>query len=94
MAEVVKGTIITPDGEQIVATEVLTDEEAKLLREYKKFLQRHDLREAVFCNACAMVSDIGLARHGQPHGCEAFVTPTDIMIRCRCRQRFYRGQTF
>lgn len=69
----------------IVPSLELTPAEAQLLRQYKTFLQRHGLREALYCNACWA---------GQLHdGCEAHVTPHDILIRCRCRVRTFRGPT-
>ena len=94
MSELVEGTLRTPEGEVVVPTFRLTDEDAALLRAYKKFLKRHELREALFCNSCALATDVGEAYHGQPHGCEAHVTDTDILIKCRCRNRFHRGQSF
>ena len=93
MAEVVKGTLITPEGEILIPTIVLDHEDASLLRQYKKLLRKYNLREALFCNECALVSDISAAKRGQPHGCEAYVTDSQIVIKCRCRNRFYQGYT-
>lgn len=93
MAELVKGTIITPNGEEIAPTIVLDHEDASLLRQYKKFLKKYNLKEALFCSECALVSDISAAKRGQPHGCDAYVTDSQIYIRCRCRQRVYQGYT-
>ena len=64
---------------------LLSIEEAKLLREYKKFLLRHGLKEALYCNACF--------ERNLSHGTEAYVTSEQIVIKCRCRLRFYQGQT-
>ena len=79
--------IVTPDGTAATyPTLVLTPEDARLLREYKKFLQRHRYREALFCNDCweGHLSD----------GTEAHVTPNAILIRCRCRATTFMGPTF
>lgn len=67
-------------------TVMLSDADAVLMREYKKFLLRNGLREALFCNACWT---------GEKHdGCEAHVTASDILIKCRCRIRIHKGQSF
>lgn len=81
------GTILTPDGELAQKpTQLLSQTDAELLRQYKKFLERHGLREALYCNACwdRSLSD----------GIRAFVTDAQILIDCRCKMRFYMGQTF
>lgn len=93
MPEHVKGTIITPEGETIIPTIILDHEDASLLRQYKKFLKKYNLKEALFCNECALVSDISAAKRGQPHGLEAYVTESQIVLKCRCRNRFYQGYT-
>ena len=78
--------IVAPDGTVAnYPTVVLSMEEAKLLREYKKFLLRQGLKEALYCNAC-FESNLS-------HGTEAYVTTDQIVIKCRCRLRFYQGQT-
>lgn len=81
------GTILSPDGSlATIKTVILDREDAELLRRYKKFLSRHGLREALFCNSC-------WDTHSLADGCEAHVTNHDILIRCRCTQRFYRGMS-
>ena len=77
-------TILSPDGSlATIPTTILTSEEAQLLRQYKKFLHAHGLKEALFCASCW--------DHNLSDGCEAYVTPSQIMIRCRCHVRFYQG---
>lgn len=77
-----------PRGETTsVPALMLSDEQATLLREYKKkVLLPLGLREALFCNSCgnATLED----------GCKSFVTNDQIGIICRCTQRLYLGQTF
>lgn len=81
-------TLYGPDGNQAVQqTVILSQEEAELLRSYKTFLTKRGLREALFCNDC-------WDHQSLQDGCEAHVTPTQILIRCRCTTRFYQGQTF
>lgn len=81
------GTIVQPDGslaEKPVTA--LSSEEAALLRLYKKFLQQHGLREALYCSACWDGS--------REDGCRAYVTDSQILIECRCAMRFHQGQSF
>lgn len=79
--------IVGPDGELLTKpTTVLTQEDADLLRKYKKFLDARGLREALYCKACW---------DGDRHdGCKAFVTDSQIAIECRCSLRFYQGQSY
>lgn len=69
-----------------VPTIQLSADEARLLRQYKKLLASNGLREAVFCNNCweGNISD----------GCDAIVTDTQIIIKCRCTLRVYMGPTY
>jgi hypothetical protein len=79
--------LVGPNGEVInKPTEVLTTEEAELLRKYKTFLRRHNYREALYCARCW---DGGLS-----DGTEAYVTDSQVVVKCRCRLSFYQGQTF
>ena len=81
------GTILGPDGVVVqLPKEILSYEEVKLLQSYKKFLQRRGYREALYCNRCFD----GQLEHD---GCEAHVTPTDILIRCRCRMTVHHGDS-
>lgn len=80
-------TILGPDGKVAnYPTLFLTTEEAKLLREYKKFLLARGYREALYCNLCwnQSLSD----------GTEAFVNDSGIGIKCRCRLMLYKGPTY
>lgn len=67
-------------------TEILTDADAALLREYKRFLMKHGMRESLWCMTCE--------EHGRPPGLKAYVTDSKIDFECRCTVRRYRGQTF
>ena len=79
-------TIVAPDGTVANYPSItLSHEDAKLLREYKKFLQRNHLQEALYCLSCY--------ERNLAHGCEAFVTTERIVIKCRCRIRAYAGAT-
>lgn len=80
------GVIVEPDGTLATRqTRVLTDADAKLLREYQRFLRKYELREALYCNAC-FEGDL-------EDGCRASVTLDRIGILCRCQLRIYQGQT-
>ena len=81
-----KSTILAPDGSMAnIPTVLLTAEEARLLREYKKFLNRRGLKEAVYCNACW--------EQNLQCGTRFFVTDDQVFIQCRCQVRFFQGQT-
>lgn len=87
MPEHTTGTILGPNGEPVtIPTVLLSNEDARLLREYKKFLERYGLREALYCTNCW--------NNSLHDGCEAFVTGGQIAIKCRCKLRFYQGSTF
>jgi hypothetical protein len=85
--DVTEGTIVNPDGSIASRpTLLLSAEDAKLLREYKKLLRKLNLREALYCNDCWDGT--------REDGCKAFVTDAQIGIFCRCKQRFHQGQSF
>jgi len=87
LADKTTARIVGPDGKAATyLTDVLSPEDAKLLRTYKKFLNRHGYKEALYCSRCW--------EQNLSHGCEAHVTDTDIGIRCRCRFTYFKGQTF
>lgn len=75
----------TGEGAVKFQTEMLSAEEAKLLRDYKRFLQRRGLREALFCNTCS--------EQRRSDGTQAYVTAEQIGIKCRCRFLFHQGPT-
>jgi hypothetical protein len=80
------GTIVDPQGNVATRpTVILSPKDAQLLRDYKRFLQKYQLREALYCNACyeGTLAD----------GCQAFVNNQQIGILCRCTMRVYEGQT-
>lgn len=82
-----KATIVAPDGSLAhYPTIVLTGEEAKLLREYRKFKDRHRIKEANYCSDCW--------DGNRQDGMEGYVTPDKIFIRCRCRALFFNGPTY
>ena len=88
-AELDKTTSIlyAPNGEQATfPTRLLSDDEARTMRQYKKLLLRYGLREALFCNGCW--------NGDRADGCKAHVTDSQILIQCRCTVRFFQGQTF
>ena len=87
LAEKTTTQILGPDGSvAVLPTVLLNDEDARLLRTYKQFLARHGLKEALFCQACWTGE--------REDGCKAFVTTNQIMIQCRCRNRFFQGPTY
>lgn len=84
---VTEGVILDANGQPATfPTQLLTSEEAALLRLYKKFLHSHGMREAVYCNTCY--------QGAQHDGMEAYVTDGSIFFKCRHRILFHKGQSF
>jgi hypothetical protein len=81
-------TLYGPNNEPLeeLPTTVLSHEDAAMLRQYKKFMDRHGFREANYCNACWSKE--------QHDGMRVHVTDGQIMFKCRCRMLFFQGQTF
>lgn len=70
-----------------VPTVLLTQEQARIMREYKKkVLLPLGLKEALYCDACWNAN--------LSHGLEASVTDNQIAMRCRCQLRFFNGPTY
>jgi hypothetical protein len=88
LTDKVEGTVTDQFGTTTSVPVVkLTDEQAALMREYKKkILSPLGLREALFCNSCGHAT--------MEDGCKAFVTDSQIGVICRCTQRLYLGQSF
>ena len=85
-AGVEQGTLIDSNGVVLNRPAItLSAEDARLLREYKKFLQKQGLKEALYCSHCWTGE--------REDGCKAFVTDSQIGIICRCRIRFHQGQS-
>lgn len=83
----VDGAIVGPNGEVLnKPTQILTSEEAALLRRYKKFLLARGLKETLHCNTCF---EGNLA-----DGMRAFVTDGNMLLECRHRMLWYQGQSF
>lgn len=80
--------IVGPDGNPAqVPTLILTTEQAQIMREYKKkVLGPLGLREALYCGECW--------NQTRADGCDASVTDAQIVIRCRCKLRFFQGVTY
>ena len=82
-----KSVIVAPDGTPAtLPTVILTGEEAKLLREYKKFKQRHRILEANYCEDCW--------EQNRNHGMDGYVSNESIFVRCRCRALHFQGPTY
>jgi hypothetical protein len=85
--DMTEGVIFDANGEPATRpTQILTSEEAALLRLYKKFLHSHGMREAVFCNSCfsGNLSD----------GMRAHVTDSEVLFECRHRMLYHKGQSY
>lgn len=82
-------TLYGPDGAPVeqLPHETFDAQELWLLAEYKKFLQKHGYKEALYCNRC-WERDLS-------HGCEAHVKTdgltVEAFIRCRCRIAYAKG---
>lgn len=71
-------TLLGPVPDRPIST---TD--AHLLRQYKKFLLAHGLKESLWCLRCE--------DEGREVGLRAYVTNSDIGFLCRCANRTHKG---
>lgn len=78
--------ILMPNGHPVLREKLIAQEDAELLRKYKKFLAHHNLKEALWCQRCEELD--------QPAGLRATVLDGKIDFVCRCTTRRYRGQTY
>lgn len=86
-SDVTTGTLVDKDGNVLnKPTVLLSKEEAELLRQYKKFLHKRGLREALYCTTCW--------QGNLEDGMNAFVTDGQILFTCRHRMLFFQGQSF
>lgn len=70
--------LFAPDGSLLTKpTTTLLPTEVQLLRDYRAFLTKYRLREAVFCDAC-FEGDLS-------DGTRFAVTPTLVHVECRCK---------
>lgn len=67
--------------------EPLSDDELRLLLEYKKFLSAHGYREAVYCNRC-WTNNIA---DGTEFRVQTSGLTVEAIIRCRCRTAYGKG---
>lgn len=67
----------------VVPTVPISVGDAHLLRQYKKFLLAHGLKEALHCLRCE--------EQERESGMRAYVTATEIGMICRCANRTHRG---
>ncbi len=66
----------------------LTTEEARFLREFRKFLLRGELQINFRCARCRQ------NRQGHEGYLDWTISPDKIIFMCGCRQIVYLGQTF
>ena len=84
---VVEGLLYDANGQPTsLPTKVLSLDEARLLREYKKFLQAHHLREALYCSTCWS--------NNLSDGMEAHVNEAEVLMKCRHRMIYFKGSSF
>lgn len=75
------GELIIGHRERLIA-----QDDAELLRKYKKLLAGLNVKEKLWCQHCE--------ERGDHPGVSATVTDGSINFRCRCTTRTYRGQTY
>jgi len=67
--------------------EPLSDDDLRLLLEYKKFLARHGYREALYCTRCWTKNlEDGTRAEVKTEG-----LTVEALIQCRCRVAYGRG---
>lgn len=87
MPDRTSGLILGPNGDPMkVPTVVFDPEDARTLRQYKRVLQKYGLKEALYCDECW--------ERNLHHGLEAEVTDQRIIMKCRCRLRYFQGPTY
>jgi hypothetical protein len=85
--DTVAGSILGPNGEPAyLPAEVLSLDDAKMLRAFDKFCQTRGLRVAFYCNGCF---DGNLA-----DGMRGGIDSHNIGLQCRHRQIVYLGSTY
>jgi hypothetical protein len=90
--ETVKGQVTLYDGAgnavvKDLPAAALSSAEARLLREFKQFLQRYQLQHNFRCAKC------GQNRQGQPGYLDWTIAHDKIILMCGCRQIVFLGQT-
>lgn len=81
-------TILGPNGEpENLPHDPISEDELRVLAEYRKFLLKHDYREAIYCNRCwgHNLSD-GTRMHVKTDG-----LTIEAMVKCRCRLAYGKG---
>ena len=78
--------LVTPSGQPLTRESQIADEDARLLRQYKKILAKYGYKEALWCKTCE--------DEGDGAGVRAYVTDSTIEVQCRHRRRFFKGATY
>jgi hypothetical protein len=79
------GSIITPQGERMLPTAILTNEEAAIIKAFAKTLQQRDLVVHPFCKTCFAGDPTD-----ETNEMAMMISPNDIGLFCQCRQLFHR----
>ena len=90
--DTVQGRVTLFDGQGNQVTKdlpavPLTNAEARVLREFKKILQRHNLQHNFRCATC------GQNRLGHEGYLDWTIGPDKIILMCGCKQIVFFGQT-
>jgi len=86
--ETLPGTIVAPDGTPVtLPTRLLTADEAKVIRAYKKIKLKYGFREENHCNACSESRD-------RSDGMRGFTTDEKVLYECRCRLLYFDGASY
>jgi hypothetical protein len=90
--ETMKGqvTLYGADGQAVVKdlpALMLSSAEARVLRDFKKILQKYQLQHNFRCAKC------GQNRNSQPGYLDWTIGADKIILMCGCRQILYLGQT-
>ena len=83
-------TLYGYDGQKVVKelpAQPLTSAEARVMRDFKKILQRYELQHNFRCGKCQK------NRNDQPGYLDWTIGPDKIILMCGCRQILYLGQT-
>ena len=81
-------TILAPDGSVAnLPCESISDEDLRLLLAYKKWLQKNEYREAVYCQRCFGNN----MRDGTDFSVKTSGLTVEAMVKCRCRIKYGKG---
>ena len=72
------GSLVGPNGQQILPTTLILDDDARLILREQEVLRALRLNHMLYCRGCRTA-------------CELEINPAQIVMTCQCHIRFWRG---